>query len=249
MKNLSISVIVFTLFLANLFVSYADTKQDIENANKKGKVVILVVTEKGNFQNISALSIAKEAQKTYPKSEVMELERDNTANSDLIQKYRLSGAPVPLILVIAKNGYVAGGAPVQNLTKEQIIKMIPSPKEEQVIKALNEGNSAFVVFSKKSDKSNKKQIAACKSACETMDDKAVTINVDIDDKNEKTLIEKFAVDKDGTFPVTYVINSQGQVVTSLNGLTEAKSLVEAAQKKVKSGCCPAGSVTSCGPKK
>jgi hypothetical protein len=249
MKNLSISMLIATLLVTNLFVSYADTKQDIEKANKKGQVVFLVVTEKGNTQNQTAIDLAKNAQKSFAKSAVLELDRSNTANSELIKKYRLAGAPIPLVLVIATNGYVAGGLPSQSLTTDEIINMIPTQKEESVIQAMNEGQSVFVVFSKKSDSQNKKQIDACQSACSSMGNKAKTINVDIDDKNEKSFIAKFKIDNNASFPITYVINAQGQVASTFNGITEAKNLISAAQKKVSSGCCPPGSGKSCGPKK
>jgi hypothetical protein len=249
MKNLSISMLIATLFVANIFVSYADIKQDIEKANKKGQVVFLVITEKGNTQNQSAIDIAKNAQKSYAKSDVMELDRSNSANSELIKKYRLAGAPIPMVLVIATNGYVAGGLPSLSLTIDEIINMIPTQKEEGVIKAMNEGQSVFVVFSKKSDTQNKQQIDACQSACSSMGNKAKTINVDVDDKNEKSFISKFKIDNNSKFPITYVINAQGQIASTFNGITEAKSLISAAQKKA-SGCGTGASCgTSCGPKK
>jgi GTPase Era involved in 16S rRNA processing len=249
MKNLSVLMLIATLFVVNIFVSKADTKQDIEKANKKGQIVFLVVTETGNYQNQEAMKLAKSAQKLYPKSAVLELDRGNFANTSLIQKYRLAGVPTPLVIVIATNGYVTGGAPLPNLTSDALVKMVPTPKEEVVIKSLNEGNPVFVVFSKKSDTKNKKQLDACQSACQSMGDKAKTINIDFDDKNEKSFIAKFNIANSATFPITYVINAQGQVTSMLSGITEAKSLVSAAQKRV-SGCgTGSGCGTSCGPTK
>ncbi|OGU17833.1 MAG: hypothetical protein A2X61_00985 [Ignavibacteria bacterium GWB2_35_12] len=245
MKNLSISVLIATLFFANLFVSLADTKQDIENANKNGKIVFLVVTERGNPNTKEAMNLAEKAQKSISKSTVLELDRTSIANHKLVQTYRLAGAPTPLILVIATNGFVAGGAPTQNLTPEQLVNMVPSPKEEDVLKAIYEGNSVFVIFSKQFDSNSKKQLDACQSACKSLKDKATIINLDIDDKNEKTFINKFKFDKNASFPITYVINAQGQISSMFNGITEAKSLVEAANKKVSSGCCPPSSGKVC----
>ncbi|MBM2815212.1 MAG: hypothetical protein HW421_1974 [Ignavibacteria bacterium] len=249
MKNLTNFVLIATLVLVNLSVSKADTKQEIEKANKKGQIVFLVVTEKGNAQTQEALKLAQNAQKLYPESEVFELDRGNLSNTELIKKYRLTSVPIPLILVIASNGCVAGGAPSYNAKVEQLIMMVPSPREEEVLKAIYDGNTAFVVFSKKSDSKNKKQLDACQSACKNMDNKASTINVDIDDQKEKSFITKFNVDMKGTFPITYVVNAQGQVASMFTGIVESKSLVEAAKKKVSSGCCPPGSGKTCEPTK
>lgn len=74
MKTLSIIMLTATLLVVSVFVSKADTKQDIEKANKKGKVVFLVVTEKGNSQNQAALNLANQAQKSVSKSSVLELD-------------------------------------------------------------------------------------------------------------------------------------------------------------------------------
>ncbi|MCX6154966.1 MAG: hypothetical protein NT007_12490 [Candidatus Kapabacteria bacterium] len=245
MFKFRIIVVIAALFVANSFLTLANSKQDIDKANKKGNCVFLVVTEKGISQIQEALKLANEAQKLYAKSEVLELDRANSENAELVKKYRLAGAPLPLIIVIATNGFVAGGAPLQGLTADALVNMVPSAKEEKIIKAMNNGHSAFVVFSKKSDTKNKKQIDACQKACTNMGDKAVTVNVDIDDANEKSLIAKFKVDKNASFPVTYVLNAQGQIASTFNGITEATSLVTAANKKVSSGCCPPGGGKTC----
>ena len=64
-----------------------------------------------------------------------------------------------------------------------------------------------------------------------------------------TIRTKFNVDNKGIFPITYVVNAQGQVASMFTGIAEAKSLVDAAKKKVSSGCCPPGSGKTCGPTK
>ena len=249
MKNLSIFLLAATLFVACSFVSYADTKQDIEKANKKGNVVFLVITEKSNSQNQKALELAKNAQKKLTKSAVVELDRSNASNSSLVKKYRLSGANLPLILLIGTNGCAAGGTNIDNLTVEQLLNIVPTPKEEIVLKAFEDGKSVFVVISKKSDTKNQKQLDACQSACKTMGNKAVTVNLDYDDTKEKSFISTFDMDKNPKFPITYVMNEKAQITSTLNGIADSKSLVAAAKKKVSSSCCPPGSGKTCGPAK
>lgn len=251
MKNLSLVLLIATLLVANVFAASANTKQEIEKANKKGQIVFLVVTEKLNAQNQVARNIANKAQKSVKNSAVVELNRSNTDNSGLIQEYRLSGAPVPLLIVIGSNGFVCGGAPAEGLTADELVKMVPSPKEENLIKALNQGKSVFVVFSKSSDSKNVKQLEACESAEKSMSDKAVTVNVYMNDKKEKLFIDKFSVDPKADFPITFVLNAQGQITSSFNGITESKNLVAAAKKVVKSGggCGSGGCGSSCAPPK
>lgn len=247
MKNLITLILMAALMFAFTSVLNANTKQEIKKANQKGNIVFLVVTEKGNSKNQEALNLAKSAQTKVQKSSVLEFDRNNMADYELVKEYGLAGAPAPLILVITTNGFVAGGGLLANLSTESLIKMIPTPKEELVIKSLNEGNSVFVVFSKKTESKNKKQLDACQTACQNMNDKAKTVNVDIDDTKEKTFISKFTFDKSSELPVTFVINTQGQVTSSFKGVTEINNLIAAAQKKASS--CGTGSScgTSCGP--
>ena len=126
----------------------ATVKTDIEAANKAGKAVFLVVTETGNSNNTTAITLGKEAQKKYPKSTVIEMNRSDKANESLVAQYRLAGAPTPLILVIANNGIVSGGAPYNQTTAGDLVAMIPSPQKAEVLKTINEGKSVFLVVVK-----------------------------------------------------------------------------------------------------
>lgn len=252
MKYLSSVLLIAAILVANVFAASANTKQEIEKANKKGQIVFLVVTEKLNAQNQVARSIANKAQKLVKNSAVVELNRSSSENSELIQKYRLSGAPIPLLVVISSDGFVCGGAPADGLTADEFVKMVPTPRETDLVKALNQGKSVFVVFSKSSDSKNVKQLDACESAEKGLDGKAVTVNVYMNDKKEKPFIDKFSVDPKADFPMTFVLNAKGQVTGSFNGITESKDLVAAAKKVASGGGCGTsggGCGTSCAPPK
>jgi len=110
------------------------------------------------------MNLAKQAQKLYSKSAVLELDRSNLANSTLIQKYRLAGAPIPFIIVIGTNGTAVGGAPLQGLTADAIVKMVPTPKLADLYKFIGEGNPVILVFSKKTFKDKKETLKECNNA-------------------------------------------------------------------------------------
>jgi len=246
MKNLRIYILIATLLVANIFVS-ADTKQDIEKANKKGQVVFLVVTEKGNTKNQEAMILAQNAQKTIVESTVLELDRGNVVDQALVKEYGLAGAPAPLILVIAKNGYVAGGELLSNLTAETLIKMVPTPKEEDVIKAINDGKHAILVFSKKSFTDRKEAIKNSKEAVSMLNGEAVFIEVDMDDPKETNFTNKLRIDKSKTnASTTLVFNKQGQLAGTSTTIPDAQKLVSAAKTPVKGGCGPGCGPAGCG---
>lgn len=249
MKSLKIILLIAVCMIANIYVSIADTKQDIEKANKKGNVVFLVVTENGNSQNQAALILAKQAQKSYTNSSIVELDRGNVSNSSLIQKYRLAGAPVPLILVIGKNGIVSGGSAFQGLTVDGITSMIPTPKLESVHASISDGKPVILVFTKKSFKDTPETLKECNYALTLLKkDKinASLIEVDIDDARESKFLNQLRIDKSAKSPVVLVLNKDGQVSGTATTVPDAKKLASAITTKPKSGCGPGCGPAGCG---
>lgn len=244
MKKTILTSIALTVCLG---FANASVKTDIESANKTGKTVFLVVTETGNSNNANAITLGKDAQKKYPKSTVIEMNRLDKANADLVAKYRLAGAPTPLILVIANNGVVSGGAAYNQTTADGLVAMIPSPKKAEVLKNISEGKSVFLVVTKKTMK-KKDALSKCEIACAELKESAKTVEIDFDSADEKKFLKELNITSVGATPSTYVINAQGQIAGSFTGTTDSKTLVATATKKPASGCCAPGSGKSCGPK-
>ena len=88
--------------------------------------------------------------------------------------------------------------------------------------------------------SQKNILENCATACSKMDNKSITIKLDIDDKNEAKLVQMLKCDLNAKEPVTYVINKSGQVIGTHNGITDVKTLVSSAKKAPAGGCCPGG---------
>ena len=246
MKKAINYLLMGVLVLAGYNTIWASVQSDIEKANKEGKTVFLVVTKPGVTGAEKAVSIAKQANKKVSKSTVIEMNRADSTNSQLVSKYGLAGAPLPLILVVASNGVAAGGLPAARATIESLVNMIPSPKKAEVLQALSEKKAVFVVSSRKSMADQAKVFDTCKAACSQMKNNAVFIPIDMDDKKENPFLSQLKVNALSTEPVTAVINTQKQITGSFNGPVEVKKLVDAAAKKA-GGCCPGGSKKGCGP--
>ncbi len=247
MKNSALTII--SAFIMGMQTISASVQTDIEKANKAGNCVFLVVTETGNADNAAAVILSLEAHKLSPKSTVIELNRADKANESLVAKYRLSGAGLPMVLIIASNGVEAGGvAYLKQTTAENIVALIPSQKKAEVLKIINEGKPVFLVVSKKAME-KKEILSMCKTACAEIKDGAQTVEVDFDDAAEKKFLTSLNISQIGSEPQTFVINSKGQIAGSFTGITDSKTLSAAAMKKPAGGCCAPGSGKSCGPKK
>ena len=244
MKKALNYLLVGIIVLAGFDTIWASVQADIEKANKKDKTVFLVVTEPGVAGAENAVSVAKQASEKVAQSTVIEMNRADSNNNQLVSKYRLAGTQLPLILTIATNGAAAGGLPAAQATPENLVNMIPSPTKADVLQALSERKAVFVVASRKSMVDREKILETCKNACNQMKNKAAFVSIDMDDEKENLFLSQLKINKLSTVPVTAVINSQGKITGSFNGSVEVKQLVQAATKKPK-GCCPDGSKKGC----
>lgn len=228
----------------------ATTTDELKQAQDKKKTVFLLVTEPNAAKVDEAREMIKAATKQAKKSTVIELDRADNANTDLVNQYRLAGVPLPLILVIASNGAIAGGLPAEKASAEELAQMVPTPKKAEVLKAVQSGQAVFVTASQKKMASEAKAIGSCAAACAQMQGKSQNIQINLEDKSELPFLTELKIDPLSPEPVTVVINAQGQVAGSFQGAVEVSNLVQAATKKA-GGCCPPGgaSSSSCGPTK
>jgi hypothetical protein len=242
------------LFLALGFLAplaQASPQQDLDSAARQKKVAFILVTDAGATGVDQARDMIQQAMRQVKKSVLVEVDRSSPGNADLVAKYRLAGAPVPLILVAARNGVLAGGLAAAQATSAKLVDMVPSPKKAEALEAIQSGKAVLLSVSRKGMASKSGANAACAAACGQLADKCVTVQIDMDDPQEASFLSAMKVNLASTEPVTLVINSQGQVAGTYAGAADVASLVQAATKKV-GGCCPStvqGGAKSCAPAK
>jgi hypothetical protein len=243
MKKIQNILILFFLFTGLIRVN-AQTTPEIEKATKLGKAVFLVVFNANVQDPTKAVTIANDAKKNSKSSAVViKMNAADASNSDLISKYGLKGVGLPTILVLDKNGNAAGGLFITDATAEKLVGLIPSPKTSELIKALAEGKAVYIIVYKESMTSKKGIVDNCAVACSQMDNKCVTVMVDMDDKKETKLLQNLKYEPTAKEPVTYVINKAGQVIGQYNGVADVNTLVSSAKKAPAGGCCPGGAKT------
>ena len=226
----------------------ASAAQELQQASDAGAVAFLLVTDMGTPGIEQARQMVSDASSMInAKSTIIELDRSDQANSGLVTKYRLSTAPVPLVLVFADNGVLAGGSPTDKSSSEKITQLVPTAKKAEVLKAIQSKNSVFITASRASMKSGDDILSRCAMACWQMNGKAQIIQIDMDDVSEQRFLQELKIDLASVSPVTVVINSKGQVTDKLTGAVDVGNLVQAANKVASSSCCPAGSGKTCGP--
>jgi len=234
LHSLAVSVLLLGVLTS---VAGASVRADMDLAAKQRKVAFILVTDQGAAGVTEAKATIQQAMKQVKKSTLIELDRSNAGNADLVAKFGLAGAPVPIILLAARNGALAGGLVAAQATPEQLIAMVPSPKKAEILQTLQGGKAVFISVSRKSMASHSRAKATCATACKQMNGRCVTVHVDMDDPKESEFLSQLKVNRAATEPVTMVVNAQGQVTGSYTGAVEVANLVEAATKTA-GGCCP-----------
>jgi len=227
--------IIFACVLGS--VAAASAQKDLDSAASHEKIAFILVTDQTATGVDQAKDMIKQAMRQVKNAEMVELDRSDPASADLVAKFRLAGAPVPVILVAARNGVLAGGLPAAQATADKLVAMVPSPKKAEVLLALQSGKAVLVSASRGNMATRPGASAACAAACGQMQQQCVTVEIDMDDPAETAFLTQMKVNMASAEPVILVINAQGQVTGSYAGAADVTALVQAATKKV-GGCCP-----------
>ena len=239
MRRVSLGALLVLSVLAVTSPALASAQSEIETATSQGKSVFLVVTQANARGTDRAIEIAKQAQVLRPQSAVVVMDRGVAENKALVKRFRVSGAPVPLVLVMAKNGVLAGGALLKDATPQALVNLIPTPKKADMLYGLHQKKAVFVVVSNKAMVEARGAVfEACNQAMKKLERKATTVVVDMDDKAEKAWLKELGIRPQEAAPVTIVFNAKGQKTQVFRCVMTAEQLVQAVCKKVE--CCPGG---------
>ncbi len=242
-RNIAVLLILFCLPI----MAFASTSDQLNIAMENGNIAYVIVTEPGVPGVDQAKQMIQSTMSQTPGSVMIESNRADAVNLAFVQKYKLTTVPVPLIIVFASNGAMAGGNIASNLSVQKLMDLIPSPKKAEVLKAIESGQASYITVSR-NDMSSIPQVAnSCAKACSEMKGKCVAIDISMDDPTEATFLKQLKVNLQATEPVIVVLNAEGQITETFNGPVNITNLVQAATKKVSSGCCPPNSGKTCPP--
>lgn len=249
-SQLSVNEVHQKVATAKKTAQKSTVQAQLNNAQKAGKAAFVVVTGTGVTDASKATTIANNAAAKYKNAVVIELNRDDVANTSLVSKFGLSGAPLPLILVISPKGAPVGGFVLKDATVEKIVDIIPSPKADIVYAAINNKKPVFILLAKNTNTDRASMLANCKAANKQLRVGGVIIEIDPTDAKEQKLLKTLGAVSNNNTSYVYVFNAAGQATGTFSGKAETASLVAAATKVIRSGgCCPGGAPAGgCGAK-
>jgi hypothetical protein len=223
-------------------VGSAAALDDITAANKAGKTVFLVVTDAAGKNLAGARSVAKQAMQKTKNSVVLELNRSDPAQVAAVRGYRVAGAPVPIVMVIAPNGVGAGASLVKKGALARLLRLVPTPGKARYLKLLSQRQTALVVFSHGRMKQESALFSEVSKTVTNGKGKISAVLVDVTSPAEQKFLREWKIDPKSTQPTLIVMNPKGQTLGRFAGVTKTAQILATTKKKP---CCGDPSCKGC----
>ena len=171
--------------------------------------------------------------KVTPAAKSVRVDRSLPEEKEMVEKFGLQTAPVPIVLAIAPNGAVTGSIKGADLTEGRLRDAVASPAMQQCLKALQEQKLVFICLQNGQTKGNEAAM------------KGVNVKVDPSDPTEAKLLAQLKADPKTKRASTTFLAPPGMIVTQVDGAT-SKAALEASLKKAMAAC--SGAAGCCPPK-
>jgi hypothetical protein len=224
----------------------------LERAAAAGKY-LLILFYRNNDDSTKAMKkvFASAAIKLASKANSITIDVTDAAEKDIVAKFAVDRAPMPLTLVVAPTGAVTGGFPGE-VTEEQVTGAFVSPGLASCLTALQAGKLVLLCVQNSSTKSNDaalKGVQAFKADARYAQFTEV-VSLDPADAAEAKFLAQLKIDPATPVAVTAFMGPPGSVIAKYNGATDKNTMI-AALTAVTSGGCGSGGCgpSGCGPTK
>ena len=164
----------------------------------------------------------------------MVLNRSDPQQVSAVKHYRLTAAPVPLVLVVAQNGIAVGGARLVENAVDRLVSLVPTKAKAEYLRVLNSRHVALVVFSRKTMPLQSPLFTEISKAVRTTKGRVEPVLVDMNDKSEARFMKEWEVDPKAEKPTIIMMNPKGQPLGRMMGAPRAAQLVATSKKRP---CC------------
>ena len=184
--------------------------------------------------------------KVTPAAKSVRVDRSLPEEKEMVEKFGLQTAPVPIVLAIAPNGAVTGSIKMGELSEEKLQGAVASPGLQAILKAVQEGRLVLVCLQNDHTKENDAAMKGVKEikADQQFSESTEVIKLDPNDPKEARLVAQLKVEPTTKKAATVVVAPPGVMVTRMDGATTKKGLKAALEKAAEGcsgspGCCPA----------
>ena len=216
----------------------------MEKAARANRYLFAFFRKGENDQTLSMRTAFEAAMKKVAgRADAVEVDVTAASEREIVDKYDLDRAPMPLVLALAPNGAVTGGFPGE-VSAEKLLEAFASPSTEKCMKALQDNKLVFLCIQNATTTSND---AAMEGIDAFKDDPrfaqaTAIVTLDPKDTAEAEFLTDLQIDPKTTEAVTVFLAPPGVPIAKYDGATSKDELV-ATLMKASAACGPGG----CGP--
>lgn len=223
--------------------------QALENASQHGKYAFLFLFRNEDARTEQLRTLFDGAvSKIADRAESFAVRVDDPAEQDIVNRFKVSRAPMPMVFSIAPNGAVIQSFG-QKFTEQQLVDAFASPGMEACLKALQDRKYVLLCAQNGETQFNDE---AMKGVQDFVADPRYArsieiVTVDPSNEQEVDFLARFGLTSSPQEAVTLLLAPPGRVVGTFTGATDKNTLLAAVTPR-KSGCgCGGGSGKStCG---
>ncbi len=153
------------------------------------------------------------------------------AQSEVVKKYDLARAPMPLVLAIAPNGAITGGFPTK-FEEQELLTALATPATEKCMKALQDNKLVFLCVQNDSTTANEEAMRGVQDfqADERYASGTEIVVLDPRDAAEASFLGNLKIDPQTATAVTAFLVPPGSVLAEYQGATTKEQLIAALQR-------------------
>ena len=216
----------------------------MEKAAAAKKYLFALFAKEENAQTSAMRGVLEDAIKEIAdRADSVEVNVTSPAERDLVEKFGLDRAPMPLILALAPNGAVMGGFPTR-VEKEQLLQAFASPCAEQCMKLIQKNRLVLLCVQNAATESAEAAMEGVRQfkADARFAQATEIVMLDPADAAEADFLRDLQIDPQTKEAVTVFLAPPGTPLAKYKGAT-SKDELAATLLKAASACGPGG----CGP--
>jgi hypothetical protein len=217
----------------------------IKQAADAGKYIFMFFSKTDDEQTLTMRKVFDKAmERVADRAQWIAVDITDSSEKDIVAKFDLSRAPMPLVLAMASNGAITGGFPAK-FGEQQLVDAFATPVTEKVMKQLQDSKLVFVCIQNGKTKSNDVAMKGVRDfkADARFASATEIVMLDPADSAEASFLADMKVDPKTEEAMTVFLAPPGSAIAEYKGATDKEELAATLQKASSSPC----SGGSCGP--
>ena len=219
--------------------AYKNAAEAIGAAQSNGQYLFLLFYDKKDSSFKAMESSINNAKIGSSKSVLLyEAKTTDAKEKDTIAKYRVSRAPLPLVLVVAPNGAITGGFP-QKVSVTELQKSITVSKTVTgILKAVQQGKIALVLLQNSKTKFNSESATAAQEFAGDARLKGMVdiIKADPGDQKNSSFLKDSKISPNMSESTIAMVIPPGTIAGVYSGKTSKDTLISALASCSSGGC-------------